>query len=130
MDTQVLRYDVTGLVSVFMSTKRLLLISLLVTTIYSAVSAIYFFTGMMDPISTSALKRAFEWFIILPSALVFGVGFGSGESAALLSALLMFLLIWICSIPVVALLYPLYRRVRTKWTELFGTDPIDPRKSP
>lgn len=130
MDRPALPYDSTGLVSAIMSTKRLLLISLLLSTVYSAVSAIYFFTGMMDPISTSELRRAFEWFIVLPSALVFGVGFGSGESEALLSAVLIFLLLWICAIPVVALCYPMYRRIRTKWTDLFGADPIDPTKLP
>jgi hypothetical protein len=99
-----------------MSTKRLFSVSFLLAILYSSASAVYFSGDLMLASPSSIVGQALQWIFMLPALIVFGVGYGEGEGAALMSAVIVFLIIWVLCVAVVSLLYPVVIRIKKKLT--------------
>jgi len=65
--------------------------SLIITIIYFLLSAITFCSGGLPNVG---FLKAIENIIGLPALIVFGIGFGGGESAGIFAGVLTFLTIW------------------------------------
>jgi Mn2+/Fe2+ NRAMP family transporter len=98
-----------------MSKKRILLISFCISSSYFGLSLIYFFGGLFNPITDNQFRAAIETWVTLPAIIIFSFGFGEGENAALIAGIIVFLIIWIISIPltIIGLMMIKNRKIRT-----------------
>ena len=77
-----------------MSNKKSLIISFLITAVYFGLSLIYFFGGKIDSRTNNSFSEAAEFIFTFPALVIFGVGFGSGNSEAFIAGLILFIFIW------------------------------------
>jgi len=98
-----------------MSKKRILLISFCTASSYFGLSLIYFFSGLTNAITDNQFRESIEILITFPALIIFGVGFGEGGDAALISGIIVFLIIWILSIPLAIIVSTIIknRKIRT-----------------
>jgi len=78
-----------------MLTKKLLLISFLISLLYMILSNLFFYKDSFRDFSEKNLAKGIKSFLIYPAKLMYGMGMIGGEFLLVIAGILFFAILWL-----------------------------------